>query len=422
MTFSFIHASDIHLDSPLCGLDNYEGAPVDEIRGATRKAFINLVNLALEENVSFVLIAGDLYDGDWKDYKTGLFLLSQLSKLTSHGVRVYITKGNHDAESKMTKDLKLPEGIKMFSSLAPETFMLEDLGVAIHGQSFATVAEKKDLASSYPSMKPGLFNIGILHTSVNGREGHENYAPCTINILKSKGYDYWALGHVHKREVLSEDPWIVFSGNIQGRHIKEIGPKGCTLVRVEDGVVVAVEPYNLHTLVWSFCDINVSWAANAEDVVERVKKNVEEIYVANNKDFTAIRVRVHGRCEAHKELSDNSEKWTNEIRLAVADACGGSVWLEKISIQTEIKADIEQIRKRNDAIGDLLRYIESLDDAGSQRLSDLISEELTELRVKLPSDIGQGLKDLESQEKSSEVLDEVKQFLISRLLSSGGGQ
>jgi DNA repair exonuclease SbcCD nuclease subunit len=418
----FIHAADIHLDSPLRGLESYEGAPVEEIRGATRKAFVNLINLALEEKVSFVVISGDLYDGDWKDYNTGLFLLTQLSKLSSQGIPVFIAKGNHDAESKMTRDLRPPEGIKIFSSRAPETFILEDLDVAIHGQSFATAAVTRDLASSYPPPKPGLFNIGVLHTSVNGREGHENYAPCTVDTLQSKGYDYWALGHVHKREVLSEDPWIVFPGNIQGRHIKETGPKGCTIVSLEDGAVISVEQHNLHTLVWSLCEVDASGAAYPQDVVERVKENVEKAYLRNNKDFTAARVRVHGRCKAHGQLSDNIEKWINEMRLAIADACGGSVWLEKISMQTSIEADLEQISKRNDAIGDLLRYIESLDQAEGRELPGLITGEITDLRAKLPPELGQGLKDLESKEKSSGVLEEVKQLLISRLLSSGAEQ
>ncbi|MCL4428164.1 MAG: DNA repair exonuclease [Deltaproteobacteria bacterium] len=254
----FIHAADIHLDSPLRGLENYEGAPVEEIRGATRKALVNLIDLALEEKVSFVIISGDMYDGDWKDYNTGLFLLRQLSKLTSNGMNVFIVKGNHDAESKITKDLKLPQGIKIFSSKQPETVSLESKGIAIHGQSFATPAVKEDLASNYPPAVKDMFNIGVLHTSVNGREGHENYAPCSIDTLKSKNYNYWALGHIHKKEILSENPWIVFPGNIQGRHIKETGFKGCMIVSIEEDSNVSVEFRNLYSLVWSFCNTAVN--------------------------------------------------------------------------------------------------------------------------------------------------------------------
>lgn len=415
----FIHTADIHLDSPLRGLESYEGAPVEEIRGATRKAFVNLITLALDEKVSFVLISGDLYDGEWKDYNTGLFLMAHLSKLSSQGIPVFIVKGNHDAESKMTRDLKPHEGIKMFSSSRAETFIPKGLDIAIHGQSFATAAVTKDLASTYPSPRAGLFNIGMLHTSVNGREGHENYAPCSLETLQAKGYDYWALGHVHKREVLSENPWIVFPGNTQGRHVRETGPKGCTIVGVEDGVVVSVEHRNLHSLVWSLCEVDALGMAHPHDVVGKVKERVEEEYLKNDKEFTASRILVRGSCKAHDSLSEDPEKWKNEMRSAVTDACGSSVWLEKISIQTAVEADFELIRKRNDALGDLLRYIEGLEKGEGKELFDLIHDDLTDLRAKLPPELGQGIRDLESHEKASETLEDVKQLLFSRLLSSG---
>ena len=293
----FIHTADIHIDSPLRGLANYEGAPVKEIRGATRKALINLINLAIEEEVSFVIISGDMYDGDWKDYNTGLFLLSQLSKLTSKGILVFIAKGNHDAESKITRELKLPDGIKVFSSKSPETVILQELNIAIHGQSFAKPAVINDLASSYPVPVHDLLNIGVLHTSVNGREGHENYAPCTIDTLKSKKYDYWALGHVHKGEILSKEPWIVFPGNTQGRHIREAGPKGCMLVSVnsEDSSIAFVEFRALHSLVWSLCIIDVSGVAEPYAVVEIVRQEVNREFIKNNKEFTAKQNRLINR-------------------------------------------------------------------------------------------------------------------------------
>ena len=230
--FKFIHSADIHLDSPLRGLDRYEGAPVTEIRGATRQAFINLVRLALDENVSFVLISGDLYDGDWKDYKTGLFLSKQLSELRGAGIPVFIVAGNHDAESKITRSLRMPENVKILSTSTPQSIILDDIGTVIHGQGFSTGAVTRDLASAYPDAVKGFFNVGLLHTSVNGREGHENYAPCSLETLLSKGYDYWALGHVHNREILHENPWVIFPGNTQGRNARETGPKGCTLIRV----------------------------------------------------------------------------------------------------------------------------------------------------------------------------------------------
>ena len=192
--FKFIHAADIHLDSPLIGLQQYPGAPVEEIRGATRQALQALVELAMSEAVALVLIAGDLYDGNWKDYNTGLFFTAQMSRLREAGIQICLISGNHDAASHMTKDLRLPDNVFRPSHNAPESLILEDLGVVVHGQGFYKKAVTENLAVQFPLPRPGLFNIGLLHTSANGRPGHEPYAPCTLEDLLSKGYDYWAPG------------------------------------------------------------------------------------------------------------------------------------------------------------------------------------------------------------------------------------
>jgi exonuclease SbcD len=253
--FKFIHAADVHLDSPLRGLEQYEGAPVEEIRGASRRALENLVELAIAEQVAFVLFAGDLYDGDWKDYNTGLYFGRQMTKLREAGIRAFLLSGNHDAASQLTRHLRLPDNIKILSDQKPESVSLEDFGVMLHGQGFPRRVVTENLSAGYPKPVPHLFNIGLLHTSVDGREGHEPYAPCSLEGLLSKGYDYWALGHVHRREILHQDPWVVFPGNIQGRHVRETGPKGCTVVTVRDGRVLSVEHRDLNVLRWSVCDV-----------------------------------------------------------------------------------------------------------------------------------------------------------------------
>jgi len=202
----FIHAADIHLDSPLKGLEAHEDAPVEEIRSAARRAFDNMIDLAIEEKVDFVLIAGDLYDGDWKDYNTGLFFAGRMGRLSGAGIRVFIVSGNHDAASQITRAMPLPENVTLLSTKTPQSVKLDDLGVIIHGQGYSVRAVTDNLASGYPQYDPGYFNIGMLHTSLTGRQGHEDYAPCSTDELKSKGYDYWALGHVHKREIVDKDP------------------------------------------------------------------------------------------------------------------------------------------------------------------------------------------------------------------------
>jgi DNA repair exonuclease SbcCD nuclease subunit len=143
--FKFIHAADVHLDSPLRGLSKYESAPVESIRNACRKAFENLVDLAIEEKVAFVLLAGDLYDGDWKDYSTGIFLSHQMGRLGKIGIPVFAVAGNHDAANRMTKALDVPANMKIFSSRKVETIRLDNCSVVIHGRSFGTQHVDKNI-------------------------------------------------------------------------------------------------------------------------------------------------------------------------------------------------------------------------------------------------------------------------------------
>ena len=215
MMIRFIHAADPHLDSPLRGLEAHEGAPVAVLRGATRRAFENLVNLAIDEGEDFLVIAGDLYDGDWKDYSTGLFFRGQMARLKQKGIPVYLIAGNHDAASVISKKLSLPDNVHVFSTRTVESKQVDVLPVVIHGRGFPHRAVPENLAEEYTAAVAGKFNLGLLHTSLTGRPGHDTYAPCSENDLRDKGYDYWALGHIHQPEVISEDPWIVFAGNCQ---------------------------------------------------------------------------------------------------------------------------------------------------------------------------------------------------------------
>lgn len=412
----FIHTADIHLDSPLQGLGRYEGAPVEQIRNATRHAFENLVHLAISEQVKFVLIAGDLYDGDWRDYNVGLFLAREMGKLRKEGIRVFIVSGNHDAESKITRSLRLPENVKIFSTKKPETFLLDDLGVAVHGQGFHQPAVTEDIASKYPDGISGSFNIGILHTSVTGREGHEPYAPCQVETLLSKHYDYWALGHVHNREVLHEDPWIIFPGNIQGRYIRETGPKGCTLVTVDDGIVVAAEHQELDVLRWTLCRIDSSDAATVEAVLEKINEELSTQYDQNAGKPIAARILVSGSCKAHEAIAKDAIQLINQIRSEATDLSSGMIWVEKVIFQTRPQSDPDKIQS---PIHDLIQYIHKIET--EDIFSKYLKDDYSKLKAKLPKELfkGDDAFDLESPEKAKALLEDAKHLLTSLLLSGG---
>ena len=420
--FKFLHTADIHLDSPLRGLERYEGAPVDQIRGATRQALKNLVRLAIEEEVQFVLIVGDLYDGEWKDYNTALFLAAEMSKLKEAGIRVFIVAGNHDAASNISKSLSMPENVKRLSTKKPESVRLEDIHVVIHGQGFHQRAVTENLSSFYPEAIADYFNIGMLHTSVTGREGHENYAPCKVEDLLSKNYAYWALGHVHKREVLHEDPWIIFPGNIQGRHIGEAGPKGCTIVTVENSKVTSVTQHDLDVVRWVNLQVDAQGAELPEEIVDKVRSLIEHEISRNENRLLACRVSVHGSCKAHMELSIHSHKWVNEIRAMATDASDQSVWIEKVNLQTNLPLNLEDIMKNESPLGELLRFIQAIESP--DQLPSSLMDDYKLLKGKLPADIiqGENALDIESPEKLREIIGDVKQLLTARLLSGGATQ
>jgi DNA repair protein SbcD/Mre11 len=420
--FKFIHAADIHLDSPLLGIEPYDGAPLEQLRGATRRALENLVALAMAEQVAFVLFAGDLYDGDWRDYNTGLFFAAQMTKLREVGIRACVIAGNHDAASQLTRYLRLPDNVTMFSVQRPETVRLDDIDVAVHGQGFPTRAVTHDLAATYPNPIPHLFNIGLLHTSVDGREGHEPYAPCTADGLRSRGYDYWALGHVHKREILCEEPWIVFPGNIQGRHVRELGPKGCTLVTVQDQRVVSAQHRDLDVVRWSLCDVDVSGAPTGDDVVDCVRQALERQMAVGSGCPMAVRIRLLGACKAHGTLSSHHERWTNEIRAVATDVSNGTICVEQVKTQTRTQADLDYLLARDDALSDLLRALSSWET--DEPFIAEVASELRDLARKLPAELrtGEDAVDLDNPQTLRQAVDEVEHLLLTRLLSQEAGQ
>ncbi len=383
--FRFLHAADVHLDSPLSGLDRYEGAPVAEIRTATRRAFAELISLAIEEQVAFVLLAGDIFDGELRDFNAALFFNSQMARLKEHEIRAYVVYGNHDAASRMGKQLPSPDNVHIFSTRSAETVRLEEIDVAIHGRSFARSAVTDDLSAKYPAAAHGCFNIGVLHTALDGREGHDPYAPCTVDGLLSKGYDYWALGHVHCREIVHKAPWIVFPGNVQGRDIGEAGSKGCTLVAV-DGDEVSLEHRDVDVFRWYRCEVDAGGANDGHDIVERVAQELERMREAADDRPFAVRLSVVGACGQYAAIVGRLDRWMSEIRNIANDVGAGDIWIEKV--QFDLLAPGEQDAALLGVPRELLRQITEFGD--EQGDVDLLLDLVRPLLERLPSDPTQG--------------------------------
>ena len=384
----FLHAADLHIDSPLRGLGRYAGAPVERLRNATRRVLVQLVELALAEEVQFVLLAGDLYDRDWPDFHTGLFFREQMVRLVRAGIPVFIVQGNHDAQGIISRQLPLPEQVRVFSSRAAETVQLPALGVAIHGRSFPDREVKEDLVPAYPEPVPGAFNIGLLHTSLTGAPGHDTYAPTSLPVLRARGYDYWALGHVHARQVVqAAAPRVVFPGNLQGRHANETGPKGCELVTVQDGVVDAVfvplDVVRWHQLRVPLDGID-ELAAAAQQVARALAAATFD--AAGGDRLHAVRLHLVGQTALHAEEARQPGTLAAMAQAAAQDVAGAEVWLEQVRLAVSSPVDRAGIAEGQDAMGELVRLVDEL-AADPARLADWSARTLGEVWHKLPAEV-----------------------------------
>ena len=331
-SFRFLHAADIHLDSPLHGLSRYEGLPVDEIRSATRAAFDNLVQCAIDEAVDFVVIAGDLFDGDWRDMGTGLYFAKAMGRLNQVGIPAFLLSGNHDAASVISRTVPWPPNVRLFGSKRPETHRLPDISVAIHGQSFATQAVTENLVIAYPQGDAHTFNIGMLHTALAGRQGHADYAPCSVDDLRSRGYDYWALGHVHEFEVVSTEPHVVFPGNVQGRTIRETGAKGAVLVNVADGEVTSVERIELDVIRWARLDVDCT-GARMDELSDLLRSALVGLHGSNASGRPLIaRVTLTGEMADAGAVRDGAAMLRDDVR-AIASSISPDLFVEKVRVE-----------------------------------------------------------------------------------------
>jgi len=414
--FKFLHAADVHLDSPLRGLERYEGAPVDEIRNATRRALERLVDLAIEEEVALVLVAGDLYDGDWPDYNTGLYFVSQMTRLRKAGIPVFLVAGNHDAANRMTRSLPLPENVTVFSASSPETSTLDEPAVAVHGQSFATAAVYDDLASAYPAAKAGCFNIGLLHTSATGYAEHERYAPCTLETLRAKQYDYWALGHVHNRAVLSEAPWIVYSGNVQGRHARETGPKGCYLVTVDDDrEVTGMEFCALDCVRWESLVIDVSEMEEESGLLEAVREELARALGAADDRLLAARIVLDGPCPLHERLHADHARFLAECVSQAADIDNELIWIESLRLKTSTLLDPKELAERDDLTALVLEALESFEPSA-------LPDPVNTLKTKLPAEAVESLSaslEPDTEDDRNAIKNDVAAIVFQAIATSG---
>lgn len=385
MVYRFIHTADIHLDSPLRTLA-LRNAELSELIGlATRRSFVRIIDLCLEERVDALVIAGDLYDGDQTSMKTARFLAEQLARLHEAGISAFIIRGNHDALSKITTELVMPDSVKLFGSVA-ETIAIDRapgrFAVAIHGLSFAKPQAPESLLRHYALPVPDAVNIGIMHTSLGGSAGHDLYAPCSVADLRQMGFRYWALGHIHKRLAVEDlSSAIVMPGIPQGRDINEDGPKSISLVTIGDDRSVFIEERQTAVAQFGRLVVDISRANDWKNVVLEAKGSLECLSSAVSADHLVARVEITGATELAWRIRRDADLLRTELETHGATI--GNVWIEKV-----VTSPVAP--KRDDARPSALDELAAIIDSeihGSTEYREEVRLIADELRGQLPAEL-----------------------------------
>ncbi|MGA0564829.1 metallophosphoesterase family protein [Ancylobacter sp. VNQ12] len=384
MAYRFVHTADIHLDSPLRSLALRDPELAELIGNATRRAFVRIVDLCLDEQVDALLIAGDLYDGDQTSMKTARFLAEQLRRLHEAGIRVFIIRGNHDALARITKELVLPESVKLFSGRAEAVEVDRARGgrpIVIHGLSFAQPHAPESLLGKYRPVVDGAVNIGMLHTSLGGAPGHDLYAPCSLAELQATGFDYWALGHVHKRSVVEQRGAVVMPGMPQGRDINEAGAKSVTLVTIDDDRSVHIEQRSTSIAQFERVAVDATGLEDWREFVAAVTRALEKGRDAARSEHLVARLQVTGATPLAWRLRRDADLLKTEAdqRASVIGAC----WVEKLEIA--VRPPERRVESSGDPLSELHRLIED-DILGSDAFQAELVGMAEEIRAQLPQE------------------------------------
>lgn len=365
-SFRFIHAADLHLDSPFIGLRGLDDGMRSFIQDSTFRALERLVRLAVSEQVDFMVISGDIYDSSNISLRAQLRFLDAMESLEREGIAVYVIHGNHDPLDSAKLAVKLPPNVQEFGAEPSRVTAVrrsDKREVAqITGMSYPTSKVTDNIALTYPQATRELYHIGLLHANVDGDAQHETYAPCTRKDLSQAGYHYWALGHIHTRRMLQESPYIVYPGNIQGRHIKETGPKGCYVVDVDEGYNTVLSFHELDSMRWSLVQAPIDGCGSVDEWRQYLERTLGQVAEENREKLSLVRVMITGRSPVHRQLENGyvldellSEMRRREAAKAKTQGYGGCVWIEGFALQSGDVLDLDRLLAEDSFAGELLR-------------------------------------------------------------------
>ena len=356
----FVHAADLHLDSPFRGIRSEAPEHVAEtLRRATFEAYDNIIDLCLREQVDALLVAGDVYDGADRSLRAQLKFVDGLNRLDSAGIRSFICHGNHDPLDGWEARLDLPPGCVRFGPevTGEAVFPGEPQRATVYGVSYPQRVVTENLSIHFRELLPSGFNVGLLHANVGGNTAHDNYSPCTVGDLADTAMDYWALGHVHTRQVIREEgPAVVYPGNPQGRHPGETGTRGVYLVEVDDYGEVNLQFRAVDVVRWEALQVGIAGLETEQGLLDAVDRAVDACAESAGGRAVVFRLTLTGRGELHGWLrrDDTTAEILERLNDRYADARPW-LWCERVQTDTASAVDRQEVALREDFAGDLAR-------------------------------------------------------------------
>lgn len=381
MSFTFVHAADLHLDSPFRGIRDEAPEVAGRLRSATFDAYAGLIDLCIDRDADFLLIAGDVYDGADRSLAAQLRFHDGLVRLAEHGIRAFVVHGNHDPLEGWSSALTWPEQTTIFGGDDVQTVVVDSGGTplaAVSGISYPTQRENRNLATLFQAERSDVFQIALLHCNCGGQTDHEPYAPCSPDDLIHAGFDYWALGHVHTMTLLNRRPHIVYPGNIQGRSIRETGPRGCYLITVGDDKDVKEEFCPLDAVRWFAKEVRIEELDTADQLEGALADAVDRVRDEAQGRPSICRLTLVGRGPLYGEL--NREGAVQELLERLREQGLEDepfLWVERLKLRCAPAIDLEQRCQENDLLGELLRIANDL--RGHEDLVKALSPAVAEL-------------------------------------------
>lgn len=394
----FVHAADLHLDSPFTGLSTTAPQVAGSLHSATFDAYERIINLCISERVDALLVAGDIYDGADRSLRAQRKFVDGLYQLHQAGIRSFICHGNHDPLNGWEARLALPPTCRRFGpDFERVPFFADDPDRAvIYGISYPQRDVRENLVLHLGTVDHGPFSIGLLHANVDNDPNHPAYAPCTLADLARTGVDYWALGHVHTRRVLSDRaPMVVYPGNPQGRHPNERGERGVYLVEVDDFGGIRLDFRPVDTIRWEEVQLDIVRMDTEDDLLEALNRTVAESLDEADGRSLIVRIALTGRGPLHTSLlrPDTIPHLAESLNEEWA-ARRPFVWCDRIVDATASPFDRNKRVEGADFIADLLRLSAQAGEDGSlleelrKSLSDLYDHRVVSrlLRDHVPTD------------------------------------